>query len=141
MRYVLDNSVAMRWLLSSQKATDQHYAEAVLHSMLEATAVVPQLWHLEAANVLLTAEKRGELTSADVDNFVTELVSLPIRTDNLTAHQVFGQTLGLARTYHLSSYDAAYLELAIREKLLLATLDKNLIKAAGKAGVGLYLVS
>jgi predicted nucleic acid-binding protein len=141
MRYVLDNSVAMRWLLPSQKFADQDYAEAVLRSMLDATALVPQLWHLEAANVLLTAEQCGELTTAATDSFMVELINLPIETDHLTSSQAFGQTLSLARTYRLSSYDAAYLELAIRSKLPLATLDKRLLKAAGKAGVTLYLAS
>ncbi len=141
MRYVLDNSVAMRWLLPSQKSADQDYAEAVLRSMLHATALVPQLWYLEAANVLLTAEQHGELTTAEADSFVIELLNLSIETDNLTTHQAFGQTLSLARTYHLSSYDAAYLELAIRTKLPLATLDKRLLKAAGKAQVTLYLTN
>lgn len=141
MRYVLDNSVAMRWLLSSQKSADQNYAETVLRSMSEATALVPHLWHLEAVNVLLAAEKHGEITPATADSFVTELTNLPIRIDNLTAHQAFGQTLSLARTHHLSSYDAAYLELALREKLALATLDKDLIRAAKQVHVSLYLTT
>jgi len=139
IRYVLDNSVAMRWLLASQKKADQAYAENVLRSLAEAEAVVPNLWHLEAVNVLLVAERRGELEPGEVERFIAQLESLPIVVDPLTSHQVFSRGLGLSRAYKLSTYDAAYLELAIREGLPLASLDKNLIKAAKKAGVALYL--
>lgn len=139
-KYVLDNSVAMRWLLVSQKKTDQSYAEKVLKSLAETEAVVPHLWHLEAANVLLGAEKRGELETGEVERFLAQLESLPIQVDPLTAHQAFSRTLGLSRAYKLSSYDAAYLELSIREGLPLATLDKDLRKAAKQADVPLYLI-
>jgi len=102
-RYVLDNSVAMRWLLASQKKTDQAYAEGVLQSLAEAEAMVPHLWHLEAANVLLGAEKCGELETGEVERFIAQLESLPILIDPLTAHQAFSRTLGLSRAYNLSS--------------------------------------
>lgn len=138
-RFVLDNSVAMRWLLASKKKIDQMYAEKVLQSLVEVEAVVPHLWHLEAVNVLLGAEKRGELETAEVEGFIAQLESLPIQVDPLTAHQAFSRTLGLARAYKLSSYDAAYLELAIREGLPLAALDKGLQKAAKQSDVELYL--
>jgi predicted nucleic acid-binding protein len=130
----------MRWLLVSQKKADQAYAEKVLQSLAETEAVVPHLWHLEAANVLLGAEKRGELETGEVERFLAQLESLPIQVDPLTAHQAFSRTLGLSRAYKLSSYDAAYLELSIREGLPLATLDKDLRKAAKKADVDLYLI-
>ena len=138
-KYVLDNSVAMRWLLTSKKKKDQTYAETVLQSLVDAEAVVPNLWHLEAVNVLLVAEKRGELEPAEVERFIAQLEGLPIQVDPMTEHQAFSRTLSLTRAYNLSSYDAAYLELAIREGLPLATLDRQLIKAAGKANVAIYL--
>jgi predicted nucleic acid-binding protein len=138
-QFVLDNSVTMRWLLASQKKADQVYAERVLRSLVEAEAVVPNLWHLEAANVLLAAERRGELEPGEVERFIAQLESLPIVVDPLTSHQVFSRGLGLSRAYKLSTYDTAYLELAIREGLPLATLDKNLVKAAKRADVALYL--
>lgn len=138
-RYVLDNSVAMRWLLSSQKKVDQAYADKVLQSMVDSEALVPHLWHLEAANVLLGAEKRGELTVGEVEGFIVQLESLPIQVDPLTAQQAFSRIIGLSRAYKLSSYDASYLELAIREGLPLATLDKDLVKAAKKSEVPIYV--
>lgn len=137
--FVLDNSVAMRWLLVSEKKTDQNYAQIVLKSLLETDALVPNLWHLEAANVLLGAEKRGELDLVEVERFISQLEALPIHVDPLTAAQTFSRTMVLSRLYKLSSYDASYLELAIREGLPLATLDKALIKAAIKANIQLYL--
>ncbi len=138
-RYVLDNSVAMRWLLLSQKKVDQAYADKVLQSMVDSEALVPHLWHLEAANVLLGAEKRGELTVGEVEGFIVQLESLPIQVDPLTAQQAFSRIIGLSRAYKLSSYDASYLELAIREGLPLATLDKDLVKAAKKSEVPIYV--
>ena len=137
--FVLDNSVAMRWLLESNKIANQEYAEKVLKSLTVNGAFVPSLWHLEATNVLLGAEKREEITIGEVEGFISQLENLPIQVDPLTAHQSFSRTLALGRAYNLSSYDAAYLELAIREGMPLASLDKNLIKAAKKSEVDIYL--
>ena len=137
--FVLDNSVAMRWLLESPKASDQKYAENVLKCLSEHDAVVPNLWHLEASNVVLGAEKRGEITVGESERFINQLENLPIHVDAMTAYQAFSRTLNLARTYKLSSYDASYLELAVREGLPIATLDKCLRKAAKKADVDLFL--
>jgi len=137
--FILDNSVAMRWHLESAKASDQKYAEAVLVSLSESDALVPNLWHLEATNVLLGAEKRKDTTTGEVERFIAQLESLPLHVDPLTANQSFNRVMTLARAYKLTSYDAAYLELAIREGLPIATLDKDLIKASKKADVEIYL--
>jgi predicted nucleic acid-binding protein len=137
--FVLDNSVAMRWHLEGEKVSDQKYAESVLVSLAEVDAVVPNLWHLEAINVLLRAEKRGDTTTGEVERFISQLESLPLHVDPLTANQSFSRTMALARAYKLGSYDAAYLELAVREGLPIATLDKGLIKAAKKADVVVFL--
>ena len=137
--FVLDNSVAMRWLFESENASDQRYAEAVLKSMANSDALVPNLWHLEAINVLGGAEKRGETSSAEIERFISQLENLPVHVDPLTSHQAFNRTLALVRAYKLSGYDASYLELAIRQGLPIATLDKNLAKAAKKAEVDIYL--
>ncbi len=137
--FVLDNSVTMRWLSPTPKARDQQYAETVLNTMVDSDARVPDLWHLEVVNVVLGQERRKEISPADAARFMAQLESLPIYVDPLTASQAFGRIAMLARSYNLSSYDAAYLELAIRQCLPLATLDKALGKAATKAGVALYL--
>ena len=137
--FVLDNSVAMRWLLPSPKAADQRYAEKVLNTFVDRDALVPSLWQLEAVNVLLEAERRGTIDAGEVERFVSHLENLPLHVDRATAQQAFSRTLSLARIYRLSSYDAAYLEVAIREGLPLATLDKDLRRAARKAEVDIYL--
>jgi predicted nucleic acid-binding protein len=137
--FILDNSVAMRWHLESEKSADQKYAESVLLSLTEANALVPNLWHLEAANVLLGAEKRGDTSLGEVERFIAQLEGLPLHVDSLTANQSFSRTMALARAYKLSSYDAAYLELALRKGLPIATLDKDIMKSAKKADVCLYL--
>lgn len=137
--FVLDNSVAMRWLLASNKASDQRYAESVLRSLANAEAIVPNLWHLEVANVILGATNRKDIEVSEFERFTVALENLPIAVDNLTANQVFGHTISLAKAYRLSSYDAAYLELALREGLPLATLDRDLIKAARRSDVEIYL--
>lgn len=138
-RFVLDNSVSMRWLLESEKPADQKYAAKVLESMVDSYALVPSLWHLEATNVLLGAEKRYEISFGQVERFISQLDMLPIQVDSFTANHAFDRTLSLAREYKLSSYDAAYLELAIRETLPLSTLDKKLLNAAKKSEVEIYL--
>ncbi len=137
--FVLDNSVAMRWHLTSEISDDQRYAEDVLASLAGTGARVPNLWHLEAANVLLGAEKRGDTSIGEVEAFMAQLENLPIEVDQSTANKSFTRIMALARAYKLSSYDAAYLELALREGLPLATLDTDLVRAAKKADVALYL--
>lgn len=137
--FVLDNSVAMRWLLNTSKAADQRYALSVLDGFVDGSAIVPNLFHLEATNVLLAAEKRDEISLGEIEGFISQLENLPIQTDTMTSHNAFNRILTLSRAYKLSSYDASYLELAIREGLPLATLDKDLAKAALKAGVEIHL--
>ena len=140
MDFVLDNSVAMRWHLQSEKASDQKYAEDVLLRLTESDAFVPNLWHLEAANVLVVAERRGHTSTGEVERFLSQLENLPLHLDHLTAHQAFSRIFALSRAFKLSSYDAAYLELAVRRGLPLATLDKTLVKAAKRADVPIYRV-
>lgn len=137
--FVLDNSVAMRWLLESEKVSDQKYAERVLKSMADSGALVPNLWQLEAVSVLVGAEKRCEVSLGEIERFISQLENLPIHTDPSTAQHAFNRIFTLARAYNISSYDASYLELAVREGLPLASLDKKLIKTARKADVEIYL--
>ncbi len=135
MSFVLDNSVAMCWLLNDGRAADVAYALKVLDSLKDDIAVVPGLWALEAANVVARAEAKGLVTEARTQAFISTLMRLNITTDKAMASHALGETLSLARRYRLSAYDAAYLELALREGLSLATLDDELLKAAKKAGV------
>src|SRR5690554_1576454 len=95
--FVLDNSVAMRWHLQTASESDQTYAERVLVSLSDATAYVPNLWHLEAANVLTGAERRGDTSVGEVERFLAQLENLPIITDLQTHQQAFTHICTLAR--------------------------------------------
>lgn len=135
MSFVLDNSVAMCWLLNDGRPADVTYALKVLDALKQTSATVPGLWALEAANVVVKAEAKGLVTEARTQVFAATLMRLNITTDTATASHALSDTLNLARRYKLSAYDAAYLELALRRGLPLATLDADLEKAAKKAGV------
>lgn len=136
MRFVLDNSVTMRWLFGDGSADDRSYADRILELMETqgAQAVVPSLWALEAANVAARAETKGLLTEARSAEFLGLLQEMMIFVDAETAGRAFNDTLQLARRFRLSAYDAAYLELALREGLPLATLDTGLRKALAQTG-------
>jgi len=135
-RFVLDASVALRWFLSNPVPV---YARRVRRLMLDgARAVVPALWHLEMANGLAVAVRRGIVTAADADQSLTDIENLlgqAIESD--PALVSVRQALTTARTFQLSAYDAAYLDVARRERLPLVTLDEDLRAAATRAGVAL----
>ena len=132
---VLDNSVVMSWCFHNG---DDSYVDAVLDRTTEFGAVVPSIWPLEVANVLLVAERRKLLQEADSFRFVRLLVKLPIRVDYQSPDNVLKDVLWLARTQGLSSYDASYLNLAMKKGLPLATLDKQLRKAVKAVSVKLF---
>jgi len=139
MRFVLDNSVAMRWLLHDGSDERLAYAEKVLAELVQqdGSALVPGIWALEAANVMVKAQARRLVSEARSAVFVRLLQDMAITTDPHTANHALGDTLQLARRFKLSSYDASYLELAMREGLPLATLDGDLRGAMLQTGVAL----
>ena len=131
--FVLDNSVAMRWCFESGA---HPYADSVLNRLATGdTAFVPVLWLYEASAVLSRAQNTGTLAAPKAAEFITELRSLNIIADDAGVARVLTDVHRLALSHHLTSYDAAYLELAIRLNLPLATLDDKLIRAARAAGV------
>lgn len=138
MSFVLDNSVTMRWYFGDGTARELAYSARVLDALKSATAVVPGIWGLEVANVLVRAETKGIATEARSEAFTGMLHRMSIRVDSATSMQALASTIQLARRYKLSSYDAAYLEVALREGLPLATLDDRLLKAAKRAGVAKF---
>ena len=135
MNFVLDASVVLLWLAPQTNPSGAEYAEAVLIALKTSKAVVPSLLALETANVVAKLESKGLVSEADSQRFINLLGKLDIETDQATAIHALGDTLNLARRYKLSAYDAAYLELALRTGLPLATLDSDLAKAAATAGV------
>lgn len=138
MIFVLDASVALLWLVPETNPAGVDYASATLKALKESQAIVPSLLTLEVANVVAKLEFKGLVAEADSQRFLALLGRLNIVTDQATAAHALGDTLNLARRYKLSAYDAAYLELALRKGLPLATLDANLAKAATTAGVPIF---
>jgi predicted nucleic acid-binding protein len=134
-RFVLDGSVTLAWLFHDEADT---YADSIVGKLPALEMLVPRLWHPEIANVLLVGERRGRCSQADTTNWLSYLSGLPIVVDGATEARAWTDTLGLARQQGLTAYDAAYLELALREGVPLATLDAKLRASARAVGVPLY---
>lgn len=132
--FVVDNSVVMAWCFADEGGD---YAIRVLDKLESAEALVPGIWPLEVGNVLLVAERRRRLSGADSVRFIALLNDLPILIEKESPDRMMKEIFFLAREYGLSTYDASYLDLAMRKGLPLATLDSSLIKAASKGKVPL----
>jgi predicted nucleic acid-binding protein len=111
------------------------YGDRVLDALEKGEALVPSVWSLEVANVLVIAERRGRLKVGESARFLELLQSLPIFVEEVSLPRATGSVLSLARELDLSAYDASYLELAMRSGVPLATHDLALIQAAGNVGV------
>lgn len=133
--FVLDCSTTMAWCFADENSA---YANTILNLMAREAAIVPALWFLEVTNVLANAEKRKRISQEDADLFLASLERLDIRTDTEFPRRAFRHILPIARRHGLSTYDAAYLELALRVNLPIVTLDEDLKRAASNAG--LYFV-
>jgi predicted nucleic acid-binding protein len=129
---VLDASLALAWALPDEAST---YSDGVLKRVASSGALVPSLWLHEIANGLLMAQKRGRYTIAQRMAFVEELLRLPIEVETPSARSILDGQAALAERYGLTAYDAAYLDLALRRGVALATQDKAMKAAAVKAGV------
>ena len=134
MPFVLDNSVVCGWFIANQSTP---YTEAVASHLLDDQAFAPALWHLEFANVLRTACKRGVLNAQGAHEVISQMAELPISLDREAPGPA--ALLSLALRYDLTSYDAAYLELALRLQLPIATQDSALMEAARASGVGVFV--
>lgn len=132
MPFVVDASVTLAWCFEDE-ATPQ--TEAILDRLSDDTAMVPALWELEVSNVLLLGERRSRLTESQSARFVALLAQLPIHVDSASADM--GAVLATGRRHALTAYDAAYLVLAEREGVPLATLDAKLRNAGQAVGVTL----
>lgn len=129
---VLDTSIAITWCFENE-ATEQ--TDRLFDDVCDHGAVVPSLFYLELGNFLLIAEKRGRMTREAVATRLSLIADLPISLDPETAARAWRDVLELARNEKLTTYDAAYLELAIRRNIALLTKDKDLAKAAKRRGV------
>ena len=138
MSFVVDNSVALAWCFEDEQT---EAIMALLDRVAEDGAVAPQLWPIEALNGLLTAERRGRIDVATRRRLAGFLRQLPIAIDDETAGQIWTATAELVERNGLTAYDAAYLELAQRQGLPLATSDAALVAAARATGVTLLETS
>ena len=131
-RFVVDNSVVMSWCFEDEGS---RYAETVLDSLEDGEAFVPAIWPLEVGNVLLMAERKKRLSQASVIRFLALVNNLPITVEQETPERMLKEIVSLARKHRLSTYDASYLDLAMRLGLPISTLDTSLMKAAKKCRV------
>ena len=134
MNLVLDSSATLAWIYSDE-TTDA--IRAIFDQVADAGAVVPALWRLEVANSLTVAVRRKRIDAEFRRAALADLALLDITTDQHTDSHAWAETLHLADRHRLTLYDAAYLELAQRRKLPLATLDQELRAAAHAVGTTL----
>ena len=132
MTLVLDASMTIAWLFDDERTAAAH---TVMHRVVAEGAIVPSLWRLEVANVLRNAVRRGRCREPYADRSLARLARLPITRDEETDDRAWGPTRTLARKEDLSLYDAAYLELAMRRLMPLASCDQALLAAAARRKV------
>jgi predicted nucleic acid-binding protein len=129
--FVLDASITASWHFEDERSPQ---ADAILKALARDAAIVPALWWFEIRNVLLVGERRGRASEQQTAQFLDRLAVLRIEVAGLPDEV---NVMKLARRHRLSFYDAAYLELAQREGVALATLDDDLAAAARAEGVAL----
>jgi predicted nucleic acid-binding protein len=131
---VLDASLTLQWFLEDE--SDREYSLAVLASLSTKRAAVPILWFYEVGNGLLMAHRRKRTTLDKIDGFLTRLKALPIEAAEQVPSEIL-ELSALAQKHSLTNYDAAYLALAMRLNIPLATNDADLRRAAAAAGVAM----
>jgi predicted nucleic acid-binding protein len=132
--FVVDSSMTLAWYFQDER-TDS--SVAVLRQVVEMSAIVPALWRLEVLNGFQVAVRRGRIDTAYRDVSLADLQTLAIEIDAFTNRQAFSAALRVCDRFGLTAYDAAYLELAQRRQLPLATLDAALMRAARSENVPL----
>jgi len=129
---VVDASVALTWCFDDEATPE---TRSLYDQLVTDSVAVPSIWPIELANILVASERRRRITTADTQHFIAILDELDIQIHPMPADDIFHVLLPLARTSGLTSYDAAYLELAMRSGLPLATRDRALANAARRNGV------
>lgn len=127
MSFVVDASVCLAWLIEAERSPA---TQALLPRLEAEGATAPSLWLFEVPNALLVAQRRGRFSTDSLRVLLEDLEGLEVAIDDQSDRAAFGSTLDLASRHNLTVYDAAYLELARRRALPLATLDVRLRRAA-----------
>ena len=135
-KFVVDNSVVMTWCFGDET---NKYSDAVLDGLNTSTAFVPSIWPLEVGNVLLVAERRKRLSVADSTRFIALIAELPIIVQQEQPERMMEDIVALARKHKISTYDASYLDLAMRKGVPIATPDNKLIEAAKRIDVPILI--
>lgn len=132
MAYVLDCSVTMAWFFRDEASEETDRLRGLL---MDSRAFAPSLWPVEVGNAFLVATRRGRIRVEEWPQIRGYLSALPIEIDPVSVSRTWGDSLEIARTHQLSVYDAMYLELAVRLRMPLATMDHTLSQAARASGV------
>jgi len=132
--FIVDCSLTMAWCFVDETTLA---ASELLDRLAEESVLVPSLWFLEVANVLAMAEKRKRITAGASDRFLALLDTLEIEVDVEAHNRSFSDLIPLCRTHGITSYDAVYLDVAIRHRLPLASLDDDLRRSAKTLGIKL----
>ena len=133
--FVLDASVAFSWCFPGDPGEDTPYSRRILAKLATHDAIVPEIWAFEIANIIFVAcNKRKRITQKQVDEYLRRLQALPIQVEHvdLWANVALESQ---ARRWNLPAYDAAYIDLALRKKLPLATADDDLKRTANAEGI------
>ena len=134
---VIDASVALAWCFPDETSD---YADSVLLAVENQAVIVPAIWAVEITNALLVGERRKRIRQPEVRRFIDLMEGLSIVEDGQPFVDTVSNVLPLAREYELSAYDAAYLDVAVRHQIPIATLDGALQKACTTAGVKIFRV-
>ena len=131
----IDASVALAWCFPDEAS---NYADSVLLAVENQTVIVPSIWAVEITNALLVGERRKRIRQPEIRRFVDLLKGLSVVEERQTFAETVSNVLPLAREYDLSAYDAAYLDVAVRHEISLATLDGAMQKACTAAGIEIF---
>jgi predicted nucleic acid-binding protein len=132
MNFVLDASVTMAWCFKDEQTSS---TDALLNQLEASKAFAPRIWTLEIGNILLSACRKQRINYASATEFINLLTALDIQIDEAVATKSFHDIFMLAHAEGLTTYDTAYLELAMRLGLPLATRDRQLSEVAARLGV------
>jgi predicted nucleic acid-binding protein len=138
VRFVLDASMALAWLIARADRTDAALADRAFDRVSAYGAEVPARWYAELANALLAFERSKKLTEQDAASYLADISLLAITQDEVPCASRQSRVLDLGRIHNLSAYQATYLELAMRRATVLATFDRKLADAARAAGVRVF---
>ncbi|MGD0466340.1 MAG: type II toxin-antitoxin system VapC family toxin [Gammaproteobacteria bacterium] len=135
MGIILDASITLSWCFHDEQTP---LTSKILEQLQTKTAFVPNIWPLEIGNILILATRHKRIHYADAIQFIELLNKLNIEVDNETTYKAFQEILALAHSEKLTTYDAAYIELAMRKGAPLASKDRELCKVAERLGIQIY---